>query len=319
MINVDNMRPFWGVVENNKDPEQLGRVQVRCFGYHPRNRGEIPTEGLPWMLCVTSNSSGVSGIGENPYYAQGSTVFGYFVDRTLQIGFVLGSITGAPEELVDSKLGFNDPDGILPNYKQNESDVNRLARGSSNHWLIKKKQDSKIDEEPSYENNATYPHNHVKEFENQSHIKEYDNTPGNERIHEWHKAGTYYEVKSDGTRVLKVVGDDYEIVIGDRNVNVSGNVSVKVDGNCDIDVEGTTKIKAPTIQLGENDKVEPSILGDKLSSWINDELVPWLNSHNHIGDSGGPTSPAEEGSNGPFSAGTASPGAEIYSKNNTNQ
>jgi len=319
MIHNESFVPFFGVVEDNNDPDQLGRVQVRCYGFHPRNKGQIPTEGLPWMTCLVSNSSGVSGIGHTPYYAKGSTVFGYFIGKDLQTGLVMGSVAGAPGEAPDPKLGFFDPDGALPNYEVGESDVNRLARDRDVHWMVRQKSENRVEsDEPEAHNGSQYPHNKVFETE-AGHIKEWDDTPGNERIHEWHKAGTYYEILPDGSRVLKVVGDDYEIVVGDRSVRVQGDVSVKVDGSATVDVEGATILRAPSIQLGEDDKVEPSVLGDKLASWINNELVPWLNAHNHIGNLGFPTSPAATGSVGPFEAGTAEPEGDVYSKVNTNQ
>ena len=38
---------FTGVVEDNLDPQQMGRVRVRCFGYHTDDKIQIPTESLP--------------------------------------------------------------------------------------------------------------------------------------------------------------------------------------------------------------------------------------------------------------------------------
>ena len=38
---------FFGVVEDRIDPNYLGRVRVRCFGFHTDNRELLPTEDLP--------------------------------------------------------------------------------------------------------------------------------------------------------------------------------------------------------------------------------------------------------------------------------
>ena len=36
---------WWiGVVEDRQDPEQLGRVRVRCFGWHTDEKDKIPTD-----------------------------------------------------------------------------------------------------------------------------------------------------------------------------------------------------------------------------------------------------------------------------------
>ena len=59
---------FMGVVESRMDPLEQNRVQVRCFGYHTDNLGEIPTEDLPWAtVMMPTTESGTSGIGLSPH------------------------------------------------------------------------------------------------------------------------------------------------------------------------------------------------------------------------------------------------------------
>ena len=48
--------------------------------------------------------------------------------------------------------------------------------------------------EPEYPYAPRYPYNHVYESESDAHVIEIDDTPKNERIHERHKIGTYYEI-----------------------------------------------------------------------------------------------------------------------------
>ena len=43
---------FTGVVEDRDDPSKLGRVRVRCVGYHTDNKTKIPTEDLPWAWVM---------------------------------------------------------------------------------------------------------------------------------------------------------------------------------------------------------------------------------------------------------------------------
>ena len=45
---------FVGIVEDRMDPENYGRVRVRCFGIHSESKVEIPTEALPWAFIHTS-------------------------------------------------------------------------------------------------------------------------------------------------------------------------------------------------------------------------------------------------------------------------
>ena len=43
---------FTGVVEDRNDPTKLGRVRVRCVGYHTDDKTKIPTEDLPWAWVL---------------------------------------------------------------------------------------------------------------------------------------------------------------------------------------------------------------------------------------------------------------------------
>ena len=75
-----------------------------------------------------------------------------------------------------------------------------------------------------------YPYNHVHESES-GHVIEIDDTPGNERLHTYHNSGTFEEIHPDGTKVTKVVKDNYEIIAGSDNVFISGAVNLTVEGS----------------------------------------------------------------------------------------
>jgi len=83
-------------------------------------------------------------------------------------------------------------------------------------------------EVPTYGGVSKYPLNHVHVTET-GHVFEVDDSPKAARIHQYHNSGTFYEIQPNGTRVTKVVGDDYEIVLHDKNVLVSGNVNITVN------------------------------------------------------------------------------------------
>lgn len=91
---------------------------------------------------------------------------------------------------------------------------------------------------------ANYPHNKVYQT-TQGHYKEYDDTPGSERIKEHHKTGSYYELQADGSRktVIKV-NDTLIVEEGDINITVQqGNVTINVDGNVTANVGGNFAAK----------------------------------------------------------------------------
>ena len=82
---------------------------------------------------------------------------------------------------------------------------------------------------PEAPSKSIYPFNHVNVTE-RGHIHEIDDSPNAQRIHQYHSSGTYTEIQPNGTRVTKVVGDDYEMVMNGKNMMVSGNVNITVDG-----------------------------------------------------------------------------------------
>jgi len=249
---------FLGVVEDINDPVELGRVRVRCYGWHTEDKSQIPTDSLPWAVVVTpTTSASVSGIGETFGLLQGSWVFGIFIDgQRAQEPMILGSLPGAPTTMPDGSLGFNDPDEEYPKYVD-ESDINKLARGENTKTHTA---DSDISE-PESPYAAEYPHNHVMETKS-GHVKEYDDTPDAERIREWHKSGTFYEVGPDGDIITHIVRDRYSVVHRNDSIHVKGNVKLVIDENCtttiggnwDVDVEGDITIDGRTINLNNGTK-----------------------------------------------------------------
>ena len=131
---------FVGVVEDREDPKKVGRVKVRCLGYHTKDKVKLPTDDLPWAHVMNPiTSATVSGVGQTPLgVVEGTWVVGFFTDgETAQQPMIMGTLPGvitadglpfeATADGVQSKQeGFFDPKGNYPKYA--ESDVNRLAR-----------------------------------------------------------------------------------------------------------------------------------------------------------------------------------------------
>lgn len=110
---------FIGFVEEaGTDPLGLGRVKVRCKGFHPEETDLVPTKDLPWSIVIQpTTSAGTSGIGwSNTGLLASSQVFGFFMDgETAQFPVVLGTIPyihrpNAPQNPGNSPGGYtNDP------------------------------------------------------------------------------------------------------------------------------------------------------------------------------------------------------------------
>ena len=244
---------WWmGVVEDRVDPEKLGRVRVRVFGYHSDDLGELATDTLMWASVMQpTTSAAISGLGTSPTgLFPGTHVVGFFMDgKDAQVPVIMGSLAGKPK---DKKSGeaFGDPNGDFPRYT-GESDVNRLSRNekTSETILEKKKETDTAQgtngsswEEPQPPYDAKYPYNHVRETES-GHVEEWDDTPGKERLHRYHKAGTFEEIHPDGTRVVKVVKDNYTVIMSNDFIHILGNSNVSIDGNNNIKVSGNVNLE----------------------------------------------------------------------------
>tara|TARA_B100001093_G_scaffold253901_1_gene242938 strand:+ start:1104 stop:1961 length:858 start_codon:yes stop_codon:yes gene_type:complete len=243
-MGMDGFHWFVGVVESRQDPSQLGRVQVRCLGYHTDDLVDLPTQDLPWAQVMTpTTSSANSGIGTSPsFIIEGTWVVGFFMDPEKQQLVIMGSLPGIPTQEIDIAKGFNDPNGLYPK-ELNQSDVNKLARGTN---TITKTPDI-ITGEPDNPYNAVYPNNHVFESES-GHVIEIDDTTNAERIHVYHKSGSFVEFHPNGD-VVTQHKNGFRTVTGNDNIHVTGDLTIKADGNIKIDC-GVNK----TINLnsGEN-------------------------------------------------------------------
>ena len=103
-MGLDGFVWFTGVVEDRNDPAQLGRVKVRCLGFHTESKTDIPTEDLPWahvMHPVTDPS--MQGMGTTPsFLVEGTWVVGFFRDAVeRQQPIIMGTLPGYPQNVAD--------------------------------------------------------------------------------------------------------------------------------------------------------------------------------------------------------------------------
>lgn len=184
-------------------------------------------------------------------------------EQAAAVAVAAGTVaTNAPAVAVQSASsvnGFGDPKGVYPLY-YNEPDTNRLARHEEISKTIVYKKDAALvkgvevaggttwDQSPN-PYNAAYPFNHVTMSES-GHVLEFDDSPYSERIHLYHKSGTFMEIDANGTQVTRIVGDGYEIYERNGYVHINGSLNVTVDGAANVlvkngmnlDVRGVTNI-----------------------------------------------------------------------------
>jgi hypothetical protein len=284
---------FTGVVEDVMDPMQMGRVRVRCIGYHTADKSEIPTESLPWaMVMMPVTSASMSTIGQSATgILAGSWVIGFFRDgQSAQDPIVMGTIPSATMS-GDPTKGFTSS----PLYP-GENDMPREARAEYQYSpayvarydqrieKVEKAVPPKIstvatDEPDSYYTRGTWDTVNVDEQVNPSypannairtaggHVKEMDDTQGYKRLLEQHASGTYTEVINSGTKTTYVVKDNYTVVLGSDSVYIKGACSITIDGdlrqlvkgNYHLEVEGnkTEYIKGSRqCKIGQSDQGE---------------------------------------------------------------
>lgn len=170
--------------------------------------------------------------------------------------------TFVPSPPTDGESGFKDPNKKYPlKALLKEPDTHRLARGMFDGTIVPLKNSKRVRsiplalgqgtvDQPTIPYGAKYPFNHTYETES-GHIQEFDDTPGYERTHRYHRAGTFEEIDVNGTRVTRIIGDDYQIVDrngviyiqGSANLTVNGNINIYCRSDANIEVAGSAKME----------------------------------------------------------------------------
>lgn len=173
---------------------------------------------------------------------------------------VIIGIRGVPKDREKNLVvGFSDPNMKYPLRKYiGEPDTHRLARGRIDGTIVEYKDEKRLENiksangyqwtQPDIPFNAKYPYNKVTETES-GHVVEFDDTPDNERIHFYHRKGTYTEIDANGTQVNRIVGDGYEIIDrngfvyinGECNITIGGIARVMCLNDAFVEVQGNTK------------------------------------------------------------------------------
>ena len=183
---------------------------------------------------------------------------------------------------------FSDPNSVYPKCDYTgRADTNKLATNNTGltTTLLAQKDANRSENIPTANNasggkwneppsafNAKYPYNHVTETES-GHVIELDDTPNAERIHIYHRTGTYVEIDREGSVSYKVRGENYEVFNRNNRMYIMGNHDITVDGaktllvknaldvevlgkttiniknDADLNVSGTFNIKAKNINI----------------------------------------------------------------------
>ena len=225
----------FGIVQSVSDPKKLGRVKVKVFNAHDN----IETKDLPWsQVMMGANTPAVNGTGHSVNLAIGSLVVGMFLDAQWQEFIVMGSLPTKTDVTTDDDTDIGGSEAETTNDPDNNARVRAEVDPTAD--------DIKGTYEPASAYAPVYPYNNVYETAS-GHVKEYDDTPGYERIKERHKSGTQYEIQPNGSKIEKIVRDNYQLVVGHDTLEVRGNVKIIVSGDANIAVA-----KNLTAQVGQD-------------------------------------------------------------------
>lgn len=177
--------------------------------------------------------------------------------------------SGTPDQIVNGGAG-NGADGSISRYpletRLMEPTTSRLARNENVEDTIVEHKRADIGagesagfagagvggsksvpaeafQEPETPYNAKYPYNHVYESES-GHILEVDDSPGAERLHWYHRAGTFREIHPEGDQVNKVVKSEYNFIYKDFFNATKGSISMDAGASMHIKSNENTNVNA---------------------------------------------------------------------------
>lgn len=243
---------YRGIVEDNADPERLGRLRLRV----PSLLGAELVTG--WALaCVPYG--GASGQGQLFIPDRGAGVWVEFEEGDLEFPVWVGTFWSKPQG--DSELPRpNDPDGTAQSQAQ-DPPTRKIIKTKKGHTL---QFEDKDDEELVLLHEAS-----------------------NRHVIRMDKDGITI---SDGTNGHEVTMTASGMTLTD-GAN-SGNTVVMEGGGVSIQDKNGHKVVlgAGGVQIGSDGATEPFVLGTQFLTKVASFLTA-LSTHTHVGNMGAPTSP----------------------------
>jgi len=259
MSLISNPLYFIGVVEDNRDPTNAGRVRVRAFGVHPPVTGDdtnaspnyVPTEDLPWALPVNGTMGSLHNIPE-----LGEWVFGMFLDgRDAQHPIILGTMPGSNLS-APAGTGLEGEDPYLRPTKSVVDSYGNLAippymsgeqaeKTAAILQLAGKNYDVETSNEKKWSEPDVIPPTNSPEHTTVWQGKYAGNTiainDAGDGVGGYmlitHNTGTVVQIDDDGNVFIKSFGDRYDVTEGyeyrktkgDTNTNIGQDYNLKIE------------------------------------------------------------------------------------------
>lgn len=208
---------------------------------------------LPSLSNITRAAFNVLPLGQG--LSNANKIFTNFISdnifadvRNFQLGY-----RGDERKLITLERGFLDPTATYPKKEYVErSDVNKLAQGDVTNTIVISKEKERMTgaklpyndswEQPKSSFKGQYPYNKVQETES-GHVLEIDDTPQAERLHVYHRTGTFFEIDPEGNLIKRVVGSNYEIIDRNGKLSISGKADISIAGDCNLYVGNDANIE----------------------------------------------------------------------------
>jgi len=225
-------------------------------GVYPKDDGETHTLG----------ESSISRLARGKKHAEKHAVLLSKREGKDKLGDV--DIAKGPNmgSIIERGVGFlkslviDRPTWTEPHPRQGESNLEKWWEGTNNY--------------------STYPFCHVWYTES-GHALEVDDTPGAERLHWYHRTGTFQEIQASGDQIEKVIGDSYEIDLKNKHMYIGGDFTITVDGDSKELVHGNKIVEVDgeymlTVRKDYSKKVE----GNELKEILSDKSTQINGDHN---------------------------------------
>ena len=163
---------------------------------------------------------------------------------------IISSKTSNTKELDVVVPSFAPSDVFIPKGQSVTDTVSGLSKVGINDYLksddynlLRQVQITKTISQPNSAYSAQYPYNHVYESES-GHLIEQDDTPGKERLHWYHRSGTFTEFHPAGMRVDRTNAHRYNIVTGNYESIISGEEKKSITTDYTLNLGGRLTLKS---------------------------------------------------------------------------
>ena len=163
---------------------------------------------------------------------------------------IISSKNSNTKELDIVVPSFAPSDALIPKGQSVTDTVSGLSKVGINDYLksddynlLRQVQITKTISQPNSAYSAQYPYNHVYESES-GHLIEQDDTPGKERLHWYHRSGTFTEFHPAGMRVDRTNAHRYNIVTGNYESIISGEEKKSITTDYTLNLGGRLTLKS---------------------------------------------------------------------------